>query len=201
MSALDAYFERLFTGQQVMAILRGYPPAQTVELASRAWDLGMTAVEVPVQSEDAYPAFFAATEAAHERGAVLGAGTIYRVEQVRRVHELGAAFAVAPGFDPAVARACAEVGLPYLPGVATATEIQAALAVGCTWLKAFPGRELGPAWIKAMLAPFPQVNFVVTGGVDAANAHGFLTAGARAVAVGSALEDPTQLDQLSSLVG
>jgi len=201
MNASDGFFERLFDGQRVMAILRGHSPERTVELATRAWDLGMSAVEVPLESEAAYPSFRAAAEVARERGAVLGAGTIYRLEQIPAALAMGARFAFAPGMDREVAVACADAGLPYLPGVATATEIQAALATGHGWVKAFPARELTPAWVRAMRAPFPGVRFVATGGIDAGNADTFLDAGVRAVAVGSALEDATQLDRLAALVG
>ena len=88
-----------------------------------------------------------------------------------------------------------------LPGVATPTEIQAAVAAGLTWLKAFPAAQLGTAWFTAMAGPFPQEKFVATGGMDANNAGDFLAAGVRCVAVGSALADPTQLDRLSLLLG
>jgi Entner-Doudoroff aldolase len=196
----DAFFEAHFTGRRVMAILRDYDPARTAALAEHAWDLGIALVEVPVHTQTAFASFEAAAAVARKRGAVLGAGTVYRVEQVERLVELGAHFAVAAGFDVPVARRCRELGLPYLPGVASATEIQGALLEGYHWCKAFPARELTPAWIRAMRAPFPQVAFVATGGIDATNAEQFLAVGARGVAVGSALEDATQLDRLAGLL-
>jgi 2-dehydro-3-deoxyphosphogluconate aldolase/(4S)-4-hydroxy-2-oxoglutarate aldolase len=69
-----------------------------------------------------------------------------------------------------------------------------------TWLKAFPASVLGTAWIKAMHGPFPQVRFVTTGGMNAANAAEFLRAGTRVVAIGSALQDPSQLPKLAALL-
>jgi 2-dehydro-3-deoxyphosphogluconate aldolase/(4S)-4-hydroxy-2-oxoglutarate aldolase len=91
--------------------------------------------------------------------------------------------------------------MPHLPGVATASEIQRALAAGFVWLKAFPATALGPAWFRAMRGPFPTVRLVATGGIDAHNAQEYLSAGALVVAVGSALSDPAQVDLLASLVG
>lgn len=196
----DEYFDYLFRDTSVMTILRGYSPAETVAWAERSWDLGVQVVEVPVERDEAYASLAAAVEAARGRGLTLGAGTVYRSEQVDMVVELGAAFAVAPGFDAAVSERCRERGLPYLPGVASATEVQAALRAGHRWLKVFPARELGTEWIRAIRAPFPLANFVATGGIDASNARAFLDAGARAVAVGSALHDPAQLDRLSAII-
>lgn len=193
--------EALFGGSAVMAILRGLGTERTVALATRAWDLGLRCVEVPVQSAADLEALGAAVRAGAERGRSVGAGTVVRPDQVRQVVELGAAFTVSPGFDPDVARASLDAGLPTLPGVATATDVQLAMRFGLTWLKAFPASVLTPAWFTAMRGPFPQVRFCATGGVDATNASTFLEAGARLVAVGSALADESQLPALAALVG
>ncbi|PRY00806.1 bifunctional 4-hydroxy-2-oxoglutarate aldolase/2-dehydro-3-deoxy-phosphogluconate aldolase [Allonocardiopsis opalescens] len=193
-------FDAIFGDRRVMAILRGMPPGQTVELAQRAWDLGIEQVEVPVQTPDALPSLAAAVAAARERGRDIGAGTVTTVEQVRAVAAAGAVFTVAPGFDPAVAAASAAAGLPHLPGVATPTEVQQAVRHGLSWLKMFPATALGTAWFSAMRGPFPAVRLVATGGVDARNAAEYFAAGARVVAVGSALADPEQLDLLAPLV-
>ncbi|CCH19158.1 2-keto-3-deoxy-phosphogluconate aldolase [Micromonospora lupini str. Lupac 08] len=194
-----ADFEHIFGGARVMAILRGLPVAETVRLAERAWDLGIDVVEVPVATPDAVPALRAAVEAGAARDRIVGAGTVLDAEQVTAAADAGAAFTVAPGLDLAVADAAAARGLPHLPGVATPTEAQQALRHGLTWLKAFPAISLGPAWFRAMAGPLPQLRFVATGGLDAGNAAAFLDAGVRVAAVGSALSDPTQLDQLAKL--
>ncbi|MEU4337891.1 bifunctional 4-hydroxy-2-oxoglutarate aldolase/2-dehydro-3-deoxy-phosphogluconate aldolase [Micromonospora lupini] len=194
-----ADFEHIFGGARVMAILRGLPVAETVRLAERAWDLGIDVVEVPVATPDAVPALRAAVEAGAARDRIVGAGTVLDVEQVAAAADAGAAFTVAPGLDLAVADAAAARGLPHLPGVATPTEAQQALRRGLTWLKAFPAISLGPAWFRAMAGPLPQLRFVATGGLDAGNAAAFLDAGVRVAAVGSALADPNQLDQLAKL--
>jgi 2-dehydro-3-deoxyphosphogluconate aldolase/(4S)-4-hydroxy-2-oxoglutarate aldolase len=67
-------------------------------------------------------------------------------------------------------------------------------------VKAFPAQWLGTEWFRHIRGPFPQVRFVATGGMDAGNAGGFLDAGVRVVAVGSALEDETQLERLAALL-
>jgi 2-dehydro-3-deoxyphosphogluconate aldolase/(4S)-4-hydroxy-2-oxoglutarate aldolase len=104
-----------------------------------------------------------------ERGDMLvGAGTVITPEQVDLAVDAGAAFVVSPGLSRAVVDRCRERGVTALPGVATATEIQAALEMGLTTLKFFPARAAGGAEaVKALSAPFRDVRFVPTGGIDA----------------------------------
>ncbi|MBV2364640.1 bifunctional 4-hydroxy-2-oxoglutarate aldolase/2-dehydro-3-deoxy-phosphogluconate aldolase [Streptomonospora nanhaiensis] len=191
--------ERMFEGHRVMAILRGLSPQETVAVATRAWDLGITVVEVPARDPQGLEAMRATVRAGAERGLAVGAGTVVDTEQVRAVAAAGAAFTVAPGFDPEVMAASEAAGMPHLPGVATPSEVQAVLRAGGRWVKAFPASVLGPEWIRALHGPFPDVRVVATGGVDARNAPDFLKAGAALVAVGSALSDPDQIPALRRL--
>lgn len=200
--AIDSneWFETAFRGQRMMAILRGFPPEMTVKVSRRAWDLGIDWVEVPIQDAGGLESLAAAAEAARERGRRVGAGTVTTPERVRQAAEAGACFAVAPGLDAETARASLDAGLPYLPGVATPSEVQSADRIGLRWLKVFPASVLGPGWIKAVRAPFPLARFVATGGIDAGNAREYLDAGASVLGIGSALEDPRQLDRLTEVI-
>ncbi|WP_350347454.1 bifunctional 4-hydroxy-2-oxoglutarate aldolase/2-dehydro-3-deoxy-phosphogluconate aldolase [Agromyces sp. G08B096] len=199
-AACDTVFEDLFAGRPLMAIFRGLGVERSLELAVTAWDLGIEVVELPIQSAEDVDALAAVVEAGRARGARVGAGTVVTVDQVEVAASAGAAFAVSPGLDAAVVRACLDAGLPPLPGVATPSEVMAAMGLGLTWLKAFPASVLGTGWFRAMRGPFPDVRFVATGGLDAGNAAEFLAAGVRVVAVGSALEDPAQLPALARLL-
>jgi 2-dehydro-3-deoxyphosphogluconate aldolase / (4S)-4-hydroxy-2-oxoglutarate aldolase len=192
-------FDQRFASAPVMAILRGLTPHEAVTLATRAWDLGLTTVEVTIERPAAVAALHAVVAAGRERGREVGAGSVVDPEQVRTAEGAGATFTVAPGLDLRTARASVEAGLPHLPGVATPSEIQAARAAGFGWVKAFPAVVLGSTWIRAVLGPFPGLRIVATGGIDAHNAGEFLAAGAHAVAVGSALADPDQVDLLGDL--
>jgi Entner-Doudoroff aldolase len=196
----NSAFDQLFGAAPLMAILRGMGVERTLATATRAWDLGITVVEVPVQTPADIEALRVLAEAARERGLVVGAGTVISPEHVRQAADAGAAFTVSPGLDLEIVRASHEAGMPALPGVSTATEVQHALREGLTWMKAFPASLLGAGWFPAMRGPFPQARFVATGGMGSANAREFLAAGVRVVAVGSALEDDAQLPALAKLL-
>jgi Entner-Doudoroff aldolase len=196
----NAEFDELFAGRPLMALFRGLGEARSLELARTAWGLGIDLVELPIQSEADVAALAAVAEAGRAEGRLVGAGTVLSARHVELAASAGAAFTVSPGFDADVVRASTAAGLPSLPGVATATEVQAALALGLTWMKAFPASVIGTGWFRAMAGPFPTARFVATGGIDASNAQDFLAAGARTVAVGSALEDPAQLPALAALL-
>ncbi|MGO1627225.1 bifunctional 4-hydroxy-2-oxoglutarate aldolase/2-dehydro-3-deoxy-phosphogluconate aldolase [Microbacterium sp.] len=190
-------FDELFDGQRFMAILRGMAPAEAVALATRAWDLGIDLVEVPIQTPDAVASLEAVVAAGRERGKRVGSGTVVTIEQVEASASAGAAFTVAPGTDGSVLGASHRREMPHLPGVATATEVQRAQALGVDWVKAFPAATLGTSWFRTMRGPFPGIRFVATGGMDAHNAEEFLASGVSVVAVGSALSDPRQIDLLA----
>ena len=196
----DEGLDGLFTGHSVLAILRGMPVDTTVALAERAWELGVTAIEVPARDEAGLEALRATVRAGAEHGHSVGAGTVISTGQVRAVALAGAAFTVAPGFDAQVMAASEAAGLPHLPGVATPSDIQGVLKAGGHWVKAFPATALGTEWFRAMRGPFPDVRIVATGGMDAHNAREYLGAGARMVAVGSALADPEQIPLLAELL-
>jgi 2-dehydro-3-deoxyphosphogluconate aldolase / (4S)-4-hydroxy-2-oxoglutarate aldolase len=200
MESVNSWFDTAFGGAPVMAILRGFTPQRTVELAQTAWAVGIDCVEVPIQTEEAIEALRATVAAGVSIGKSVGAGTVVSPELVEVAAAAGAAFTVAPGFDPRVADASHDAGLAHLPGVATGTDVQLAQAHGLSWVKAFPASVLGVDWFTAMRGPFPRLKFVATGGIDAANAADFLDAGASVVAVGSALTDDSAVQALAALL-
>ena len=105
----------------------------------------------------------------------IGAGTVINAEQCEAALAAGATFIVSPGLSPAVAKICVERNVPYYPGCVTPTEIMAALEFGITTVKFFPANIYGGLKaLKALSAPFPQVKFIPTGGVDRNNIDEFL---------------------------
>ena len=105
----------------------------------------------------------------------IGAGTVINAQQCKAALEAGATFIVSPGLSAEVAKVCKEANVPYYPGCVTPTEIMAALDLGITTVKFFPaGVYGGLKALKALAAPFPQIKFIPTGGVDRSNIDEFL---------------------------
>jgi 2-dehydro-3-deoxyphosphogluconate aldolase/(4S)-4-hydroxy-2-oxoglutarate aldolase len=125
---------------------------------------------------------------------LVGAGTIVRPEQVDFAHAAGARFVVTPGFSARVVDRCRELGLPIVPGVATATELMAALDHGIDLVKFFPAETSGGvAMVRALGGPFPEVRFIPTGGISPANAGEYLALRAVAAVGGSWMVTPELL--------
>jgi Entner-Doudoroff aldolase len=193
-TAADFFSERLALAP-VLAVLRGHDPQNSVQVAEGCWNAGVELVEVTISHDRELEAVTAVCRRAAEVGRVAGAGTVCTPGEVRAAAEAGASFVVAPGLARDAVETARDLGLPYLPGVATASEVQAALALGCRTLKLFPARELGPGWIRALSGPFPDARFVAVGGLSVTNATDFVTAGAIGVGIGAAL-DPADLPAL-----
>ena len=111
-------------------------------------------------------------------GAVLIAGTVLKLEQLKAAKAADAEACVAPGFDPAIVSAANEMGMPFCPGVATASELSQALALGCQFVKFFPAESAGGVkYIKDLLGAFrwTGVTFMPTGGVKLSNVADYLS--------------------------
>jgi len=129
---------------------------------------------------------------------LVGAGTVLTVENVRAAKDCGARFGVAPGLNPAVLAMARDLGLPFIPGVATPSEVEHGLALGCRVLKFFPAGALGgPAMLKALAGPYLHtgVRFVPTGGVNAGNMLEYLALPYVAVVGGTWLATKDDLKQ------
>lgn len=128
----------------------------------------------------------------------IGAGTVINAEQCEAALAAGATFIVSPGLSPAVAKICNERNIPYYPGCVTPTEIMAALELGITTVKFFPANVYGGLKaLKALSAPFPQVKFIPTGGVDRSNIDEFL-AFDKVVAVGGSFFVKEALEKMEA---
>jgi 2-dehydro-3-deoxyphosphogluconate aldolase/(4S)-4-hydroxy-2-oxoglutarate aldolase len=127
--------------------------------------------------------------------AIVGAGTIRTAAEALAARRAGSTFGVSPGYTTAVGVACRELGLPLLPGVATASEVMAAQADGWSFLKFFPaGAAGGVAMLKALYGPFPDVLFCPTGGITAQTVSQFLALANVRVCGGSWLTPADAID-------
>ena len=130
--------------------------------------------------------------AAHKE-ILTGAGSLKNERDLNAAITAGAQFAVSAGFSPAIAKEATKLNIPYFPGVATPTEILAALEAGITTLKFFPAETLGGiSALKAMAAPFPGIRFMPTGGINLANMNDYLSF-APVVAIGGSWMVPQKL--------
>lgn len=115
----------------------------------------------------------------------VGAGTVLTIDAARRAVDAGAAFLVAPHVDPEVVAWTAGRGIPMFPGAATPTEVLAAWRAGAAGVKVFPASVVGPAFVRELRGPLPDIPLLPTGGVTVDNAAAYIEAGAAAVGIGS----------------
>ena len=137
---------------------------------------GLPAIEITFRTKAAPGAIAAIRREVPE--AVVGAGTLLTPAMVSEAKAAGAAFGVAPGFDPAVVSAATAAGLPMCPGIATASELSQALSAGCGFVKFFPAEAAGGVkMLKSLLGAFrfTGVKFMPTGGVNVSNAADYLS--------------------------
>jgi len=146
--------------------------ANAERLAEALTSGGLPSAEVTLRTPAALDAI---REMGRVPGFVVGAGSVIHPSQVEEAMAAGAQYMVSPGFAPGVTRECAALGVPLIPGVATATEIQAARDAGCTLLKFFPAEAAGGVgMVSALSAPFPDMSFVPTGGIGPSNMQEYL---------------------------
>jgi 2-dehydro-3-deoxyphosphogluconate aldolase/(4S)-4-hydroxy-2-oxoglutarate aldolase len=144
-----------------------------VPLAQALVQGGVRVLEVTLRTPVALRCLEAIARAVPQ--AILGAGTVRSAADARAAQAAGACFAVSPGYTEAVWAACADLALPLLPGVATASELMAAQDGGHHFVKFFPASAAGGIpLLKALAGPFPEVSFCPTGGITPQNARDFL---------------------------
>lgn len=148
-------------------------PAHAVPMAQALVAGGVRVLEVTLRTPQGLSCIEAIARAVPE--AIVGAGTVRSAGDAQACANAGARFAVSPGYTSALGRACQELRLPLLPGVATSGEIMAAQADGFNELKFFPAMQAGgSAMLKAWQGPFGDVRFCPTGGISPGNAREFL---------------------------
>ena len=158
---------------RVMPVVVLEDAESAVPMAEALLEGGIDAVEITLRHPCALDAI--ARVSAHVAGMCVGAGTVTRAEDFRRVASAGARFALSPGLTPALASAAREAGLPFIPGVMTPSEILAAREHGYALLKLFPAAQAGGVdMLKALASPFADIRFCPTGGVSAKNLKDYL---------------------------
>jgi 2-dehydro-3-deoxyphosphogluconate aldolase / (4S)-4-hydroxy-2-oxoglutarate aldolase len=171
----------------LVAILRAADAGRFLEVGRVLYEAGVRAVEVTLTSTGALEAL-GRLRAALPGDALLGVGTVRSAADAERAVDAGATYLVAPDFRPEVVAWAVAREVPVVPGALTPTEIAAAWAAGATAVKVFPVSAVGgPAYLKAVRAPLPEVPLVPTGGVGVGDVAAYLAAGAAAVGIGGPL--------------
>jgi 2-dehydro-3-deoxyphosphogluconate aldolase/(4S)-4-hydroxy-2-oxoglutarate aldolase len=173
----------------LMAIVRLDDEALAVDAAEVLADAGVKVIEFSLSARVALGAIAEARDRLAGRSVFVGAGTVRDADAAAAAGEAGAQFLVSPGLSEDVLRYGQSAGLPCVPGAMTPTEVSRALAWDPPLVKLFPAATLGPRYVTDLLGPFPEARLLPTGGITAANAAEFMTAGAAAVAAAGALVD------------
>lgn len=173
----------------LIAILRGLTPTEAPAIGAALVDSGFAIIEVPLNSPE--PLQSIATLTRQFPHALIGAGTVLHLQQVKDVHAVGGRLVVAPNFNPAVVAQALALNMVVMPGVATPSEAFAALDAGAHGLKLFPAEMISPATVKALRAVLPpHAALMPVGGISPDNMAAYLAAGANGFGLGSALYAP-----------
>jgi 2-dehydro-3-deoxyphosphogluconate aldolase/(4S)-4-hydroxy-2-oxoglutarate aldolase len=184
----------------VVAVVRAETPEKAEKIADAVIAGGVTAIELTFTVPHADQVIANLSDKyADDKNVVIGAGTVLEPATARIAMIAGAEFIVSPSFNPETAKICNLYTTPYTPGCMTPTEIQAALTAGVDLVKLFPGAVLQPTMVKAVLAPFPNLSVMPTGGVNADNMADWFAAGVTLVGAGSNLTAPASHDDFAGV--
>ena len=183
-------FASAVTQLPLVAILRGLQPPEAEAIGQALYAAGFRLIEVPLNSPDPFTSI-ATLRRSLPDDALVGAGTVLGIDQVRALRDCGGELTVMPHADVAVITAAKAAGLICVPGIATPTEAFAALAAGADALKIFPAELVTPTILKAMRVVLPNgTRLLPVGGVTPFNMGPYLDAGAAGFGLGSALYKP-----------
>ncbi len=179
------------TAKRVLPVVVIHDAERAAPLAEALLAGGLDVIEITFRTPASEAAVTSIVRAFPEM--IVGAGTLLTPAQVTRALATGAQFGVAPGLNPAVLAAAREAGLPFVPGVMTPTEVEGAIANGCTTLKFFPASLAGgPEMLRALAGPYGQAGarFVALGGITPENMADYLRLPVVAAVGGSWIVEP-----------
>jgi 2-dehydro-3-deoxyphosphogluconate aldolase/(4S)-4-hydroxy-2-oxoglutarate aldolase len=200
----DTTLKRILEGG-IVAVVRSESSESLVKVVEALAEGGVTAAEITFTVPDAIDVI---RETRRQIGdaLVLGAGTVLDPETARAALLAGAEYLVAPNTNTDVIRLCRRYDKAVMPGAFTPTEVVTAWETGADVVKIFPADAVGPAYLKALRGPLPQIRLMPTGGVDLNTAEAFLKAGACCLGVGGSLVEPKAVaardfNRIKSLAG
>jgi 2-dehydro-3-deoxyphosphogluconate aldolase / (4S)-4-hydroxy-2-oxoglutarate aldolase len=170
--------------EKVIAVIRSKTAEEAEKLAEAAYSGGIRLIEITLTIPGALTVINQLKRKYH-LDLVIGAGTIMDDVTARLAIENGVDFIVSPHFDENIVMMCNLYQVPIIPGISNTNQVVQALRLGCDIVKLFPASMFGPKVIRALKGPFPQAEFLCTGGVNLDTITEWLTAGAMAVGIGS----------------
>ena len=170
----------------IVAVIRADSSDQLISLAAALIEGGVSTMEITMTTPDALQAIHDATKK-FGRNILMGVGSVLDSETCRAAILAGAEFVVTPVTKVDVIRLCNRYGKPILNGAYSPTEALLGYESGADFIKIFPADQLGPNYIKNILAPMPMLQIIPTGGVTVDTAASFIKAGCVALAAGSSL--------------
>jgi len=180
------------TASGIVAVIRAETSIKAVRIAEACRQGGISALEITLTVPGALEVIKELTIRYADTDVIVGAGTVLDAKTAEAAILAGAKFVVGPNFDIATAQLCEQNQIPYLPGCLTITEMITAMKAGADIIKLFPGSAFGPAYVKAIRGPLPQIKIMPTGGVSLDNVHEWIQNGVVAVGVGGELTAPAK---------
>lgn len=171
----------------LIAILRGIQPHEVLAIGEAIFAAGIKVIEIPLNSPEAYKSIEILQQALGQV-AVIGAGTVTKIEQVEALHKIGARLIVSPNTNAALIKRSKQLGLYSVPGFYTPSEAFIAIEAGADALKMFPADTLGMVGFKAISVVLPpEIPIFPVGGVTVDNLKDYMQAGARGFGLGSGI--------------
>ncbi|WP_164214801.1 bifunctional 4-hydroxy-2-oxoglutarate aldolase/2-dehydro-3-deoxy-phosphogluconate aldolase [Virgibacillus sp. YIM 98842] len=187
--------------QKILPILRGVPEEEAYFLVECLLETDISILEISVNQPGSFDLINGLNQK-FGRDLTVGAGTVVDTPIAYKAADYGAAFFLSPSFSADVANTSRRLNIPYIPGAYSPTEIQQAYEAGADLIKVFPVRQVGPGYIKDVLASLNHVNLMAVGGVGLDNVNSWFEAGVQAVGIGSSLfpKDWVQKNEKSLIV-
>ena len=182
----------------IVAVVRSETIEEGIRISKACVEGGIPAIEVTYTVPGATEVIKALKEQFTSNELVIGAGTVLDAATARIAILAGSEFIVSPAFDEETAKLCNLYEVPYMPGCMTITEITKAMQYGADIVKLFPGSAFGPSFIKAVKAPLPQANIMLTGGVSLENIDEWFKNGVVAVGAGGKLASGSSEDIIAT---
>jgi 2-dehydro-3-deoxyphosphogluconate aldolase / (4S)-4-hydroxy-2-oxoglutarate aldolase len=186
-------FNDLFHRLPLVGILRGFRPDQIEPIVKACVAGGLTNIEITMNTDGAADQVRTAIEVA-EGKMNIGAGTVTSRERLDAAIDAGASFIITPAVIPEVIECSVDMGLPVIPGAFTPTEVWQAWEAGATMVKLFPADHGGPAYVKSLKGPFPEISLMATGGISLDTIEDYLKAGVEGFGLGSPLYQREKVD-------